>query len=451
MYFTLTERSIWDKLPQSKQFSGQFATKIDSSDSGVRKNLLEEEPYSMSISQLARSIVDSPTLRLNEEARLLRERGLPVIHLGIGEPKNKAPINAILYAANKLNSGDVKYTPTDGTPSLKKAIINYTEENYNRIVAPENVIVTNGAKQSLFNVIYSLVDPQDEVIILAPYWVSYSEMVKMVYGVPIIVTPKDGTFYPRMEDILEAVSSYTKAIIVNNPNNPSGMVFPPEFIGALVEFCESKGIYLIMDDIYHRLVFDGTKAVPGYQFTQKDIESTKVIVTNGVSKIYGMTGFRIGWVIANRRLVEVMTNVQAQMTSNPATILQSAAEGALNGVQSYAESLRLTIENNRNVIMQELRSFNGIRVPEPQGAFYCLPDFRAYQDNSVELADFLLKKALVVAVPGIEFGIEGHLRLSFSGTVKDITEGIARMKWALDPESPREIYIGDRKMIRDWL
>ncbi len=405
----------------------------------------------MSISQLARSIVDSPTLRLNEEARLLRERGLPVIHLGIGEPKNKAPINAILSAANKLNSGDIKYTPTDGTPSLKKAIIKYTEENYNRIVAPENVIVTNGAKQSLFNVIYSLVDPQDEVIILAPYWVSYPEMVKMVYGVPIIVTPKDGTFYPRMEDILEAVSSYTKAIIVNNPNNPSGMVFPPEFIGDLVEFCESKGIYLIMDDIYHRLVFDGTKAVPGYQFTQKDIESTKVIVTNGVSKIYGMTGFRIGWVIANRRLVEVMTNVQAQMTSNPATILQSAAEGALNGIQSYVESLRLTIENNRNVIMQELRSFNGIRVPEPQGAFYCLPDFRAYQDNSVELADFLLKKALVVAVPGIEFGIEGHLRLSFSGTVKDITEGIARMKWALDPESPREIYIGDRKMIRDWL
>jgi aspartate aminotransferase len=405
----------------------------------------------MSISQLARSIVDSPTLRLNEEARLLRERGLPVIHLGIGEPKNKTPINAILAAANKLSSGDVKYTPTDGTPDLKKAIIKYTEDNYNRIVAPENVIVTNGAKQSLFNVIYSLVDPQDEVIILAPYWVSYPEMVKMVYGVPIIVTPKDGTFYPRMEDILEAVSSYTKAIIVNSPNNPSGMVFSPEFIGELVELCESKGIYLIMDDIYHRLVFNGTKAIPGFQFTEKDIESTKVIVTNGVSKIYGMTGFRIGWAITNRRLVEVMTNVQAQMTSSPATILQSAAEGALNGIQSYVESLRLTIENNRNVIMQELGSFNGIRVPEPQGTFYCLPDFRAYQENSVELADFLLKKALVVTVPGIEFGIEGHLRLSFSGTVKDITEGVARMKWALDPDSPREIYIGDRKMIRDWL
>jgi aspartate aminotransferase len=404
----------------------------------------------MSISQLARSIVDSPTLRLNEEARLLRERGLPVIHLGIGEPKNKTPINAILAAANKLNSGEVKYTPTDGLPSLKKAIIAYTEDNYNRIIAPENVIVTNGAKQSLYNVIFSLVDPQDEVILLAPYWVSYPEMVKMVHGIPIIVTSKDGTFYPRMEDIIEAVSSYTKAIIVNSPNNPSGVVYPEEFISELVEFCETKGIYLIMDDIYHRLVFDGKQATPGYQFTDEDIESTKVIVTNGVSKLYGMTGFRIGWVIANRKLVEVMTNVQAQMTSNPGTILQAAAEGALNGLQSSVESLRLTIENNRNVIMQELRSFAGIRVIRPEGAFYCLPDFRAYEGNSVELANFLLKKALVVTVPGIEFGMEGHLRLSFSGTVKDITEGIARMKWAIDPESPREIYIGDRKLIRDW-
>lgn len=273
----------------------------------------------------------------------------------------------------------------------------------------------------------------------------------MAYGVPIIVTPKDGSFYPRMEDILEAVTSYTKVIIINSPNNPSGMIFPEDFIQEIVEFCESKGIYLIMDDIYHRLVFDGGKASPGYQFTHNDIETTKVIVTNGVSKAYGMTGFRIGWVIASRRLVEVMTNVQAQMTSSPATILQSAAEGALNGIQSYVESLRLTIENNRNVVMQELRSFNGIRVNKPQGTFYCLPDFRAYREDSVDLADFLLKKALVVTVPGIEFGIEGHLRISYSGSVKDITEGIARMKWALDPESPREIYIGDRKMIRDWL
>ncbi|HEY5571553.1 MAG TPA: pyridoxal phosphate-dependent aminotransferase [Anaerolineales bacterium] len=405
----------------------------------------------MSISQLARSIVDSPTLRLNEEARLLRERGQPVIHLGIGEPKNRAPITAILSSAAKLSSGDVKYTPTDGIPSLKKAIIKYTEENYNRLVAPENIIVTTGAKQSLYNILFSVINPQDEVLILVPYWVSYPEMVKMVYGVPVIVRPEDGTFYPRMEDILEAVTSYTKAIIVNSPNNPSGVVYPKDFIAEIVEFCEKKGIYLIMDDIYHKLVFDGKTAVPGYQFTKKDVENTRVILVNGVSKIYGMTGFRIGWVIASRRMVEVMTNVQAQMTSNVSVVLQAAAEGALTGMQSVVESLRLTIENNRNVIMQELRGFTDIRVTKPEGTFYCLPDFRAYGKDSVELSKYLLKKALVVTVPGKEFGMEGHLRLSFAGSVKDLTEGIARIKWALDPNAPKEIYIGDRKLVRDWL
>ena len=405
----------------------------------------------MSISQLARSIADSPTLRLNEEARLLREMGQPVIHLGIGEPKNKAPITAILSSASKLNTGEVKYTPTDGTPSLKKAIVRYMEENYNRIVAPENIIVTTGAKQSLYNILFSIINPQDEVIILSPYWVSYPEMVKMVYGIPVIVTPKDGTFYPRMEDILEAVTSYTKAIIVNSPNNPSGVVFSDEFIAQIVEYCETKGIYLIMDDIYHKLVFDGIRPAPGYRFTKKDLESTKIIVVNGVSKLYGMTGFRIGWVVSNRKLVEVMTNVQAQITSSPADVMQSAAEGALNGMQSYVESLRLTMENNRNVVMQEIKSFTGVRITKPQGTFYCLPDFRAYLHSSEELANFILKKALVVTVPGKEFGMEGHLRLSYAGTVKDITEGIARMKWALDPSSPKEIYIGDRKLVRDWL
>ena len=405
----------------------------------------------MSISQLARSIVDSPTLRLNEAARLLRERGQPVIHLGIGEPKNKTPITAILSSAARLSSGDVKYTPTDGMPSLKKAIIKYTEENYDRIVGPENIIVTTGAKQSLYNVLFSLLNPQDEVIVIAPYWVSYPEMVKMVYGIPTLVVPEDGTFYPRMEDIKNAVSSYTKAIIINNPNNPSGVIYPEEFIAEIVEFCEDRDIYLIMDDIYHKLVFDGKVAPPAYRFTSKDIETTRVITVNGISKLYGMTGFRIGWVIANRRLIEIMTNIQAHITSSPATILQAAAEGALTGMQSIVENLRLTIENNRNVIMQELRSFSEIRVTKPEGTFYCLPDFRAYSNNSVELSNFLLDKALVVTVPGKEFGMEGHIRLSFAGSVKDITEGIARMKWALDPASPNEIYIGDRKYIRDWL
>lgn len=405
----------------------------------------------MSISQLARSIAESPTLSLNEEARILREKGEPVINMGIGEPKNKTPISAILSSAARLTTGDIKYTPPDGTPSLKKAIIRYTEENYDKIAAPENIIVSAGAKQSLFNVLYSLVNPQDEVILLAPYWVSYPEMVKMVYGRPVIITPEDGSFHPRIEDIERAVSSYTKAIIVNTPNNPSGIVFSEEFLAQIVEFCEQRHIYLIMDDIYNRLVFDGNQAPPAYKYTSKDLESSMVIVVNGISKLYGMTGFRIGWVVASRNLVEVMTNVQAQTTSCTSLILQAAAEGALTGLQNVVESLRLMFENNRNVIVQELQSFNGLKVTKPGGAFYCFPDFRAYSQDSVELSRFLLKKALVVTVPGKEFGMEGHLRLSFAGSIKDITTAVERMKWALDPNSPNEIYIGDRKLVRDWL
>ena len=405
----------------------------------------------MKLSKLASEIAESPTLALNEEARLLRERGEAVIHLGIGEPKNKTPMNAILSSAAKLTSGEVKYTPADGMPSLKKAIIHYTEENYDRLVAPENVIVTNGAKQSLFNILYSILNPQDEVIVIAPYWVSYPEIIKMCLGKPVIVTPEDGTFTPRFSDIEKAVTSYTRAIIVNSPNNPSGAIYPPELIEKLVDFCERKGIFMICDDIYHKLTFDKKEAVPAYRFTKNDVENTHVIVVNGVAKVYGMTGFRVGWVVAPRQLVRVMTNVTAQMTSGVSPVSQAAAEGALNGLQSVVEAIRLQIQNNRDVLLQEMKSFSGARLIPPDGTFYALPDLRAFNGSSVELSRFLLKKALVVTVPGKEFGMEGHIRLSFSGTVKDVTEGIARIKWALDPSSPNEIYIGDKKMVRDWL
>jgi aspartate aminotransferase len=176
-----------------------------------------------------------------------------------------------------------------------------------------------------------------------------------------------------------------------------------------------------------------------------------VIVINGVSKLYGMTGFRIGWTVANSELVEIMNNVQGQVTSGPSVVLQAAAEGALTGLQGLVEGLRLSIQNNRDVIMSELDAFDGVKATKPQGTFYVFPDFSTYSTNSVQLSEFLLKKARVVTVPGKEFGMEGHLRLSYSGTVKDVTEGLARIRWALDPSSPAEIYIGDRKAVRDWL
>jgi len=400
---------------------------------------------------LARSIRESATLALNERAALLAEHGQPVIHLGGGEPKNKVPLAAIVSSSARLTSGNVKYVPTDGTPALKQAIIRYTEENYGRVVAPDNVIVSSGAKQSIYNTLLTLVDPQDEVVILAPYWVSYPEMTKMVYGHPVIVTPEDGSFVPTLEEVEEAFSSYTKALVVNSPNNPSGAVYPDELIAGLVKLCEERGVHLIMDDIYHRLVFDGVRPPSAYSFTEKDVDESMIVVVNGVSKLYGMTGFRVGWTIAPRHLVEVMKNVQAQTTSCPAAVSMSAAEGALTGVQSTVENLRLGIQNQRDVMMQELRAFEGVTVTKPLGTFYCLPDFRAYSHDSEELSNFLLERALVVTVPGKEFGAEGHLRLSYCGSTKDVIEGVRRMRWALDPTAPNDIYIGDRRLVRDWL
>lgn len=405
----------------------------------------------MRLSKLASDIAESPTFALNEEARVLRERGEAVINLGIGEPKNKTPLSAVLAGAARLTSGEVKYTPPDGLPSLKRAVTRYTEKHYDRMIAPENVSITNGAKQSLFNIFYSILNPGEEVIVLAPYWVSYNQMIRMCMGVPVIVTPEDGTFTPRFEQIEKAVTSSTRAIIVNSPNNPSGAIYPPELIEKIVHLCEEKGIFMICDDIYHKLTFDGNVAVPAYHFTRKDVESAPIIIVNGVAKLYGMTGFRIGWVIAPRALTRVMNNVLAQTTSCVSPIAQAAAEGALNGPQTVVEALRLHIQNNRDVVLQEMRTFSRVQLIEPCGTFYALPDLRAYNHSSVEMSQFLLKKAKVVTVPGKEFGMEGHLRLSFAGSVTDLSEGIARIKWALDPTSPTEIYIGDKKMVRDWL
>jgi aspartate aminotransferase len=405
----------------------------------------------MSLSQLARTIRESATLKLNETAALLREKGEPVIHLGGGEPKSKAPLDAVINCASLLNTGEVRYTPPDGIPALKKAIIRYTEEHYRKIVSAANVIASGGAKQALMVLLHAILDPKEEVIFPAPYWVSYPEMVKLAGGVPVPVTAEDGSFTPTVDEIISVVGSYTKAIILNSPNNPCGVMYSKDFVQEMVEFCESRSIYLIMDDIYNRLVFDGKSAPICYDFVTEPLEESKLVVINGVSKMYAMTGFRIGWAIANKRLIEAMATIQSQQTSGPSSPGQWAAVGALNGVQSSIESLRVTLENNRNVMVDHLRAIEGVNLHVPDGTFYCFPDFSAYIKDSEKLSRLLLDKVRVVTVPGKEFGFEGHLRLSYCGTMKDITEGLDRIKWALDPNSPNELYLGDHKLVREWV
>ena len=404
----------------------------------------------MSISQIAASVKESATLALNEKAAVLKAKGEPLIHLGGGEPKAKAPMDALLAAAAMLSSGEIRYTPSSGTPAMKAAVIRYTEDNYGRKVSPKHIIASSGAKQAIMVALRAILDPLDEVVFPAPYWVSYPEMVRLCGGVPVPAVPEDGSLIPSVEDVISRVGNNTKAILLNSPNNPSGLMYSRDFIREIVEFAEKEGIYLITDDIYHKLLFDGKRWTNPYEHAKDLGDTSKLIVINGVSKAYAMTGFRIGWAVANPKLIEVMSNIQSHETSGPAGLLQVGAVAAINGVQSSVENLRAQLENRKNILMQKLRAFDGVRVQEPDGTFYAFADFRAYEKDSLKLSTFILDKVQVVTVPGVAFGTEGHLRISYCGPEKDVIEGIERIKWALDPNSPNEIQIGNRTLVRDW-
>ncbi|RMH70157.1 MAG: pyridoxal phosphate-dependent aminotransferase [Gemmatimonadetes bacterium] len=404
----------------------------------------------MILSQIAQQINPSPTLKLNAKAAVLRQAGEPVIHLGGGEPKSKASPDAINATIAHLETGEIRYAAVGGIPELKQAIIDYTEQHYHRLVEPANVIASSGAKQALMVGLQAILNPQDEVIFPVPYWVSYPEMVKLAYGVPVPVTPAGGSLYPTIQDIEKKVTANTKVILINSPNNPSGVVYPTGVIADLVDFCEKREIFLIMDDIYHQLVFDGQKAPSGYEFTKKSVDESKLLVINGVSKLYAMTGFRLGWAIGNRELIAAMTRIQAHQTSGSSILAQKGAIGALTGDQSCVRALRSTLETHRDILLAELAEIPNLKVQKPEGTFYSFVDFRAYEADSRQLSDFLIENVLVLAVPGVDFGMDGYLRLSFCGSEADIREGIRRIRWALDPNQTEPLTIGNRQVVKTW-
>lgn len=404
----------------------------------------------MSISRIAASIGESATLKLNATAAALRKQGEPVIHLGGGEPKSKAPEAALAAAAEYLATGEIRYTPVGGTPTLKQAIVRYTERFYGHAVEPKNVMVSGGAKQSIMVALQTVLDPGNEVVFPAPYWVSYPDMVRLCGATPVVVRPQEDPFRPTLQEIEEKVGPSTKAMILNSPSNPSGMVYSDELIAGVVRLCEERGIYLIMDDIYHRLVFDDVRPASCFAHARVSGDDSRLISINGVSKQFAMTGFRIGWAVASAKLIKVMTDIQGHQTSGPSALSQRAALGALDGDQSSVNDLCRTLQQNREVLMEQMGAFKGVEVSRPDGTFYCFADLRHYDEDSTRLAAFLLEKARVVTVPGVEFGMDGHLRLSFCGAAEELVAGIERMKWALDPDAPRELSIGDHTLKRDW-
>ena len=386
----------------------------------------------MNLSRLALSLGQSATLKLNELANNMKAEGKPVIHLGGGEPEEKIPAGAFEESRKLLDAGFVRYTPTSGTLALKKEIAAYTEQHYGVKPGNKNIVVASGAKQAIYNFLVSVVDPGDQVIFPAPYWVSYPEMVKLAYGMPVIVRPPKGELLCSVEDIEAHFTSTTKAIMLNSPNNPSGQVYPEAFIRELVEVCEARNIYLLMDDIYNRLVFDGLKAPSAFNFSKRPLNDSIIVSINGVSKTFSMTGYRIGWSVANEALTQAMVKVQAQVSSCPSALSQAAAAGALREGDAFVNDLRAGLQAKRDVMVAELSKFKKLKLAKPQGTFYSFPDFGAYEPDSRKLSALLLEKALVAAVPGYEFGLEGHLRLSYCGAEKDIVEGVGRIRKLLD-------------------
>ncbi len=383
----------------------------------------------MKLSDVQNRIGESITLNLNAKVAKIKKEGKPLIHLGGGEPEYPAPQSCVDAIIKKANTRNLKYTAVGGTPELKNAIVKYTKNNYDKEINPSNVIVSSGAKQSLFNFLVATTDKDDEVIFCAPYWVSYPDMVKLAGGKPVIVKPKEGSFQPNIEDIKKAITDKTSSIIINSPNNPSGTVIDESFIKDIVELCEEKQIYLAMDDIYNKLVFDGKIAPSAFKYANN---CDNIVIINGVSKIYGLTGVRIGWAIGNEEIVKLMTKIQAQSTSCPSDLSQSAAQGVLEGSQDCVEDLRSTLEANKKIALQELAKIPHIKINEPYGTFYSLIDFSYYNKSSIELAEFLLEKALVAVVPGVAFGMEGHLRISYCASKENVIEGINRIKKALE-------------------
>ncbi|MBW2735570.1 MAG: aminotransferase class I/II-fold pyridoxal phosphate-dependent enzyme [Deltaproteobacteria bacterium] len=401
----------------------------------------------MPYSRIARTISESCTLKLNARVAELRRQKVPIIHLGSGEPKGKAPQQAIDESQELFFSREIRYTPASGTVELKDAIIEYTREHYQQEIERKNVIACAGAKQALMTALEALVNPEDEVAFPAPYWVSYPEMAKLCGATPVPIHAADGSFFPSLKDVEECLSPRCKVLVINNPNNPCGAVYDESFIAGVVRLCEARGIVLIMDDIYHRLVFDHREPLSIYRHAH---DLKHLVVVNAVSKTYAMTGFRTGWAVADPELIEVMARIQGHQTSGPSHLLQKAAMGAIHGDQSCVEDLRCKLEKNRDVMLRELQAIEGIKPTAPGGTFYCFVDFSRYHPNSTAFSEFLLNKALVVTVPGVEFGMEGYLRLSTCGDEADLIEGLRRLRWALDPHGPTTLDLVDRQLVRDW-
>jgi len=391
------------------------------------------------LSNRAKSLRPSPTLAINAKAKSMQAKGIHVISFGAGEPDFDTPENIKEAAKKALDEGFTKYTPVGGIDDLKDAIIKKFQRDSGLSYRRSEIIVSCGGKHSFYNLAQAIFDQGDEVIIPAPYWVSYPPMVALAGGTPVIVETKEkDEFKITPENLKRATTSKTKALIVNSPSNPTGSAYTKAELEKIAEIAISKKFFVISDEIYEKIVYDGFRFVSIASLS--DEMKKKTIIVHGVAKTYAMTGWRIGYTAGPEEIISAMNNIQSQSTSNPTSIAQKASVEALAGPQDEVGKMVSAFAQRRNYIVDRLNKISGVSCYKPAGAFYVFPNFSSYYgksyqgkkiENSTHLADFFLDIARVAVVPGVEFGADPFERLSYATSMEDIREGLNRIEEAL--------------------
>jgi aspartate/methionine/tyrosine aminotransferase len=394
-------------------------------------------PNQSRISSRIAAIAESATLAVDAKAKALKAAGRPVIGFGAGEPDFPTP-GYILDAAEKAIRvpSNHRYTPVAGLPELREAIVAKTKRDSNFDITVENVLVTNGGKQAVFQAVATIVDEGDEVILPAPYWTTYPEQIRIAGGIPVEVFADESSNYCVTVEQLEAARTpKTKALIFCSPSNPTGSVYTVEQVRAIGEWALKHEIWVLTDEIYEHLLYDGATA-PSLPVMFPELRD-RIIVLNGVAKTYAMTGWRVGWMAGPKDIIKAATNLQSHMTANVANVSQRAAIAALNGDLSASNEMKVAFLRRRNLIVKMLNEIDGFSCPTPQGAFYAYPavhgvlgrEIRGKKpQTSSELANLILDEVEVAAVPGEAFGPSGYLRFSYALSDEDLIEGITRIK-----------------------
>jgi aspartate aminotransferase len=395
----------------------------------------------MKLAKRVSSLTPSTTLAITAKAKELKAAGHDVIGLGAGEPDFNTPQHIIDAAVKAMNEGHTKYTPSGGLAGLKAEIIKKFKEDQNLSYEPSEIIVCVGAKHALYTLFQVILDEGDEVIIPTPYWVSYPEQVKLAGGVPVYVEGlEENEFKITPEQLQSAITERTKAVIINSPNNPTGMIYTKEELAALGEICLKHDILIVSDEIYEKLVYDGHKHVSIAQISPELKEQT--IIINGVSKSHSMTGWRIGYAAGNKEIIRAMTDLASHSTSNATSIAQYGAIAAYSGSQESVEEMRKAFEERLNIIYDKLVQIPGFSCVKPQGAFYLFPNAReaaalAGYSSVDELVEALLEEAKVALIPGSGFGAPDNVRLSYATSLELLEEAVERIKQFMEQKINR--------------